>query len=63
MAEIDRLINAMIAIRGEISKVERGEWSQGNNPVKDAPHTAASLMGRDCVRPYSREVGLSRWQR
>ncbi len=57
LAELDRFINAMIAIRGEVSKVERGEWPQDNNPLKHAPHTAASLMGADWDRPYEREVG------
>ena len=57
LAELDRFINAMIAIRGEITKVEKGEWSQDNNPLKHAPHTAASLMGGAWDRPYSREVG------
>ncbi|MDO8250933.1 MAG: aminomethyl-transferring glycine dehydrogenase, partial [Rhodoferax sp.] len=55
--ELDRFINAMIAIREEIAKVERGEWPQDNNPLKHAPHTAASLMGPEWDRPYSREVG------
>ena len=55
--ELERFINAMIAIRAEIAKVERGEWPQDNNPLKHAPHTAASLMGADWDRPYSREVG------
>ncbi len=55
--ELDRFINAMIAIRTEIAKVERGEWPQDNNPLKHAPHTAASLMGEAWDRPYSREVG------
>ena len=55
--ELDRFINAMIAIREEIAKVERGEWPKDNNPLKHAPHTAASLMGGDWDRPYSREVG------
>ncbi len=55
--ELDRFINAMIAIREEIAKVERGEWPQDNNPLKHAPHTAASLMGDTWDRPYSREVG------
>ena len=55
--ELDRFINAMIAIRAEIAKVERGEWPQDNNPLKHAPHTAASLMGEAWDRPYSREVG------
>jgi glycine dehydrogenase len=57
LAELDRFINAMIAIRGEITKVEKGEWPQDNNPLKHAPHTAASLLGADWDRPYSREVG------
>jgi glycine dehydrogenase len=55
--ELDRFINAMIAIREEIAKVERGEWPQGNNPLKNAPHTAASLMSADWDHPYSREMG------
>jgi glycine dehydrogenase len=55
--ELDRFINAMITIREEIAKVERGEWPRDNNPLKHAPHTAASLMGEAWDRPYSREVG------
>ena len=57
LAELDRFIHAMIAIRGEITKVEKGEWPQDNNPLKHAPHTAASLLGAEWDRPYSREVG------
>jgi glycine dehydrogenase len=57
LSELDRFIAAMIAIRGEIAKVERGEWPQDNNPLKHAPHTAASLLGETWERPYSREVG------
>lgn len=55
--ELDRFINAMIAIRGEIAKVESGEWPQDNNPLKHAPHTAASVLGDAWDRPYTREVG------
>ncbi len=57
LAELERFINAMIAIREEIRKVENGQWPQDNNPLKHAPHTAASLMGADWDRPYSRETG------
>jgi glycine dehydrogenase len=57
LAELDRFIDAMIAIRSEITKIERGEWPQDNNPLKHAPHTAASLLGEAWDRPYSREVG------
>ena len=55
--ELDRFIHAMIAIRGEIAKVERGEWPRDNNPLVHAPHTAASLMAAEWARPYSRETG------
>jgi glycine dehydrogenase len=57
LAELDRFISAMIAIRGEIAQVEGGVWPQDNNPLKHAPHTAASLLGAEWDRPYSREVG------
>ncbi len=57
LAELDRFINAMIAIREEIRQVENGTWPQDNNPLKHAPHTAASLLGADWDRPYSRETG------
>ena len=45
LEELDRFINAMIAIREEIAKVEQGVWPQGNNPLSHAPHTAATLLG------------------
>ncbi|MGB4359997.1 MAG: aminomethyl-transferring glycine dehydrogenase [Rhodoferax sp.] len=54
--ELDRFIDAMIAIRAEIAKVEQGVWPQGNNPLSHAPHTAASLLGETWDRPYSREL-------
>jgi glycine dehydrogenase len=56
LAELDRFIDAMIAIRGEIRKIEAGHWPHDNNPLRHAPHTAASLMGAEWDRPYSREV-------
>ena len=57
LGEIDRFIDAMIAIREEIRLIESGVWPQDNNPLKHAPHTAASLLGADWDRPYSRETG------
>jgi glycine dehydrogenase len=57
LAELDRFINAMMAIREEIAKVEQGVWPQANNPLCHAPHTAAALLGDVWDRPYSREVG------
>lgn len=56
LAELDRFIDAMIAIRGEIRRVEEGVWPKEDNPLKNAPHTAASLMGAEWTKSYSREL-------
>ncbi|MBC7719128.1 MAG: aminomethyl-transferring glycine dehydrogenase [Chitinophagaceae bacterium] len=58
LAEIDRFIDAMIAIRGEIAHIEAGTWPKDNNPLKHAPHTAASVMAAEWNKPYSREVAV-----
>ena len=55
--ELDRFIHAMVAIREEIRLIENGTWPRDNNPLVHAPHTAASLMGSEWNRPYSRETG------
>ncbi len=57
LAEIDRFIDAMIAIRREIAQVAAGEWSAEESPLRAAPHTARALVG-DWNRSYSREVGV-----
>ena len=54
--EMDRFIDAMIAIRGEIAKVESGEFDKLDNPLKFAPHTAQVLTADVWERKYSREV-------
>ena len=56
-AELDRFIEAMIAIRGEIDQIERGIWPADDNPLKNAPHTQADIVG-DWTRPYSREEAV-----
>jgi glycine dehydrogenase len=56
LKEIDRFINAMIAIRQEIAQVVAGVWPQDNNPLKHAPHTSASVIAAEWNHPYSREV-------
>jgi len=57
LAELDRFIDAMITIRGEIRRVEEGVWPKEDNPLKHAPHTAASLLITEWTRPYARELG------
>jgi glycine dehydrogenase len=56
-AELDRFCEAMIAIRGEIAAIENGEIDAENNPLKNAPHTAAMVAG-EWQRPYSREQAV-----
>ncbi len=55
LVELDRFCEAMIAIREEIARIERGEWPQDHNPLKHAPHTAATLLAADWPHTYSRE--------
>lgn len=55
LAELDRFCDAMIAIRGEIAKVEQGTWPREDNPLRHAPHTAAALLAADWSHAYSRE--------
>ncbi len=59
LEEIDRFCEAMIAIREEIRRIERGEWPQDDNPLKNAPHTAAALLAGEWAHPYPREVGAA----
>ncbi len=56
--EIDRFIDAMIAIRKEIEQVEAGELPEDNNPLCNAPHTMADLTDAAWDRPYSRELAV-----
>ena len=56
-AELDRFCNAMIAIRGEISKVASGEFDAKDNTLVNAPHTAAALAG-PWSHTYSREQAV-----
>jgi glycine dehydrogenase len=57
LAELDRFIAAMIAIRAEITKVGQGEWPAEDNPLVNAPHTAACIAA-DWIHPYSRQEAV-----
>ncbi|MEY9967204.1 glycine dehydrogenase [Streptacidiphilus sp. MAP12-16] len=57
LGEIDRFCEAMIAIRGEIDRVGAGEWPAEDNPLANAPHTAALLAG-DWEHPYTRQEAV-----
>ena len=53
--ELDRFIEAMVAIAEEISKVSNGSFDKENNPLKNAPHTAEVILANEWNRPYTRE--------
>ncbi|ATH15973.1 glycine dehydrogenase (aminomethyl-transferring) [Delftia acidovorans] len=54
--ELDRFVDAMIAIREEIRAIEQGHLPQDDNPLKNAPHTAETLLASEWAHPYSREA-------
>ncbi|MCB1454273.1 MAG: glycine dehydrogenase (aminomethyl-transferring), partial [Rhizobiaceae bacterium] len=54
--ELDRFCDAMIAIADEAAKVASGEWPADDNPLRNAPHTAADALADDWSHPYSRQV-------
>ena len=57
LAELDRFVDAMVSIRGEITKVASGEWDRADNPLHNAPHTAQALVD-EWKHDYSREVAV-----
>jgi glycine dehydrogenase len=55
--ELDRFIEAMIAIRAEAEQVKNGVWPADDNPLHNAPHTAKHMAG-EWSHPYSRELAV-----
>jgi len=55
-AELDRFIDAMIAIRHEIRAIEEGRADRDDNPLRHAPHTAAVATADAWQHAYSRET-------
>lgn len=58
LAEIDRFCDAMISILGEARNVADGTWPQDDNPLVNAPHTAASALVGEWNHPYSRQIAV-----
>ncbi len=56
LEELNRFVDAMIAIREEVEHVASGTWALENNPLVNAPHTMADLSDESWDRPYSREI-------
>jgi glycine dehydrogenase len=58
LAEINRFIDAMISIRGEIEQVANGDFTAEASPLRLAPHTAAAVVSSEWDRKYSREQAV-----
>jgi glycine dehydrogenase len=58
LGEIDRFIDAMIAIKAEADALAAGSWSADDNPLHNAPHTAESVIVGEWEHPYSRETAV-----
>lgn len=56
LAEIDRFVEAMIAIREEANQIEQGAWPRDDNPLHNAPHTAEELTADAWSHPYGRSM-------
>jgi glycine dehydrogenase len=55
--ELDRFCAAMIAIREEIDRVDRGDWAVEDSPLRKAPHPAADVAVDAWTRAYARDTG------
>ena len=57
LEELDRFVEAMIAIRDESRDVAAGTWPADDNPLVNAPHTA-KMIAAEWAHPYDRELAV-----
>ena len=56
--ELDRFCSAMISIKKEIDEIIAGKADKDDNVIKNAPHTAKSVITDDWKHSYSREKAV-----
>ena len=56
--ELDRFCSAMISIKNEIDEITAGKADKEDNVLKNAPHTAKSVITSDWKHSYSREKAV-----
>ncbi len=56
--ELDRFCSAMISIKNEIDEIVSGKSDKEDNVIKNAPHTAKSVITDDWKHSYSREKAV-----
>lgn len=54
LSELDRFVEALISIRQEIARVQAGEFAANDNPLRNAPHTAAMVSADEWNHSYLR---------
>jgi glycine dehydrogenase len=55
LAELDRFVDAMIAIKAEVDEIAAGERSLDDSPLRNAPHTASDVVDDSWSHEYTRE--------
>jgi glycine dehydrogenase len=55
LGELDRFVTAMVSIKAEADSVAAGDWPGDDNPLRNAPHTAETVIVGEWTHPYSRE--------
>lgn len=55
LEELDRFVDAMIAIRAEIAEIAEGKADKAVNVIKKAPHTLCMVASDEWTLPYTRE--------
>lgn len=58
LGEIDRLCDALLQIHDEARRVYEGQWPHDDNPLVNAPHTAAHALVGEWSHPYPRETAV-----
>ncbi len=63
--ELDRFCDALLHIRREIEEIEMGNFTKDDNVLKNAPHTAQTVMNDNWKHSYSREKAVypTQWVR
>jgi glycine dehydrogenase len=58
LAELERFVEAMVAIKAEADAIAAGEWPADDNPLHNAPHTARSVIVGEWEHAYPREKAV-----
>lgn len=63
--ELDRFVEAMLSIKGELENIRSGVYSQDDNPLKNAPHTMSMVTKDEWKHPYTRDKAAfpTKWTR